>query len=230
MILLVNGPNLNLLGEREPEVYGSTTLADIERLVSETCAQYGVEVRAFQSNWEGALVDFIQEHRQEARGIIVNPGALTHSSYALHDCLKAVRAPAIEVHISNVHAREEWRRRSVISPATLGQIVGLGPAGYWLAAVHLCNELAHGAPAPGAQRGDPGADPRGEDPSARGGHGAALRPATQARRGLEPDQGGEHAIRPDTFRGRTVDLADLGDGAPEEYPVDLTKRGDYEPL
>lgn len=205
MILLVNGPNLNLLGEREPEVYGSTTLADIERLVTETCAQYGIEVRAFQSNWEGAIVDFIQEHRHQARGIIMNPGAFTHSSYAIHDCLKGVKAPTIEVHISNVHAREEWRRRSVVSPATLGQIVGLGPAGYWLAAVHLCNELTHGAAAVAPPRESP------------------------VRRGVEPDQGGEHTIRPDTFRGRTLDLSDLGE-APEEIPVDINKRGDYEPL
>jgi 3-dehydroquinate dehydratase-2 len=204
MILLVNGPNLNLLGEREPEVYGSTTLAEIERLVSDTCAQYGIQVRAFQSNWEGALVDFIQEHRHQARGIIVNPGALTHSSYALHDCLKGVRAPAIEVHISNVHAREEWRRRSVVSPATLGQIVGLGPAGYWLAALHLCNELSQGAPA------------------------TAPSTAPPVHRGVEPDQGGEHTIRHDTFGGRTIDLSDLGE-SPDEFPVDMNKRGEYEP-
>jgi 3-dehydroquinate dehydratase-2 len=210
MILLVNGPNLNLLGEREPEVYGTTTLADIERLVTETCAQYGIEVRAFQSNWEGAIVDFIQEHRHAARGIIMNPGAFTHSSFAIHDCLKGVKAPTIEVHISNVHAREEWRRRSVVSPATLGQIVGLGPAGYWLAAVHLCNELTHGAAAAVPPRERPAGD-------------------AVPRRGVEPDQGGEHAIRPDTFGGRTLDLSDFGD-APEEIPVDMNKRGDYEPL
>ncbi|HET7754144.1 MAG TPA: type II 3-dehydroquinate dehydratase, partial [Anaeromyxobacteraceae bacterium] len=183
MILLVNGPNLNLLGEREPEVYGSTTLADIERLVTETCAQYGIEVLAFQSNTEGALIDFIHEHRHQARGIIMNPGAFTHTSYALHDCLKGVRAPTIEVHISNVHAREEWRRRSVISPATHGQIVGLGPAGYWLAAVHLCNELTHGSQAQAPQ------------PSPAAGAAAGVR------RGLEPDQGGEHTIRPPRRRG-----------------------------
>ena len=212
MILLVNGPNLNLLGEREPEVYGSTTLADIERMVTETCAQYGLEVRAFQSNWEGAIVDFIHEHRHRARGIIINPGAFTHTSYALHDCLKGVKAPAIEVHISNVHAREEWRRRSVVSPATQGQIVGLGPAGYWLAAVHLCNELAQSAsPSTGAVQQEQAAQPRA------------------AGRGLEPDQGGEHTIRPETFRGRTVDLAELGD-QPGDIPVDMNKRGDYEPL
>ena len=134
--------NLNLLGEREPEVYGSTTLAEIERLVTETCAQYGVEVRAFQSNWEGAILDFLQEHRHAARGVILNPGALTHTSYALHDCLKVIPAPTIEVHLSNVHAREAFRRQSVVSPAVKGVIAGLGPSGYWLAAIQLCTDLA----------------------------------------------------------------------------------------
>jgi len=129
MILLVNGPNLNLLGEREPDVYGSTTLHDIERMVAEACAAYGREVRAFQSNHEGAILDFIQEHRRDARGLIVNPGAFTHTSYALHDCLKSISFPVIEVHVSIVHDREEWRRQVLIAPATRGLIVGLGPAG-----------------------------------------------------------------------------------------------------
>ncbi len=145
MILLLNGPNLNLLGEREPQVYGTATLADVEDMVRDTCAPYGVEVKAIQSNYEGALVDFLQENRQAARGVIVNPGALGHTSYALHDALKAMSCPAVEVHISNVHAREEWRRVSVLSPATRGQIVGLGTTGYYLAALWLCNELAGAA-------------------------------------------------------------------------------------
>jgi len=142
MILLVNGPNLNLLGEREPEVYGTETLDDVERIVREACAAYGVEVVAFQSNAEGAILDFLQEHRREARGVVINPGALTHTSYALHDCLRALPCPAIEVHLSNVHAREEWRRRSVVAPACAGQIAGLGTAGYHYAATHLCALLA----------------------------------------------------------------------------------------
>ena len=146
MILLVNGPNLNLLGEREPEVYGAETLADVERIVREACAAHSIEVEAFQSNAEGALIDFIQAHRHDARGIILNPGALTHTSYALHDCLKAVRAPTIEVHVSNVHAREEWRRRSVISPAARGVLAGLGVQGYRLAALWLCERIAAEAP------------------------------------------------------------------------------------
>ncbi len=142
MILLVNGPNLNLLGEREPEVYGHTTLRDIEHLVTEACAAYGREVKAFQSNHEGALVDFIHEHRHAARGLIINPGAFPHTSYTLHDCLKALSFPVVEVHISNVHAREEWRRTDLLAPATRGQIVGLGPSGYYYAAVWLCSQAA----------------------------------------------------------------------------------------
>jgi 3-dehydroquinate dehydratase-2 len=147
MILLVNGPNLNLLGEREPALYGNATLADVEQLVSAACAPYGVDVKTFQSNWEGAIIDFLQEHRREAQGVILNAGALTHTSYALHDCLKALSCPAIEVHITNVHAREEWRRRSVLAAACAGQIAGLGVAGYHYAAVHLCNTLAEAAQA-----------------------------------------------------------------------------------
>lgn len=172
MILLVNGPNLNLLGEREPEVYGATTLAEVEEMVREACAGYGVEVVAFQSNWEGAILDFLQEHRQAAQGVILNPGALTHTSRALHDCLKALRCPAVEVHISNIHAREPWRRESLVAPACAGQITGLGIAGYHYAATHLCGLLAQ---AQRAASGEPAGEPPAEegesipvDPSARG--------------------------------------------------------------
>jgi 3-dehydroquinate dehydratase-2 len=157
MILLVNGPNLNLLGEREPAVYGRTTLREIEEMVRHACAGWKVEVVAFQSNHEGALIDFVQEHRRRARGLIVNPGALTHTSHALHDCLKAVDLPAIEVHLSNVHAREEFRRESVVAPACRGQISGLGPRGYLLAAEWLCAETAQPLRAARARRaGRPG--------------------------------------------------------------------------
>ncbi len=149
MILLVNGPNLNLLGEREPDVYGRTTLAEIEEMVRHACAGWNVGVTAFQSNHEGQLIDFIQEHRRQARGIVINPGALTHTSVALHDCLKAVGLPAIEVHLSNVHAREEFRRTSVVAPACRGQIAGLGPRGYLLAAEWLCAETARRVAVPG---------------------------------------------------------------------------------
>jgi 3-dehydroquinate dehydratase-2 len=141
MILLVNGPNLNLLGEREPEVYGATTLADIERMVREHCAARGVEVRAFQSNHEGALLDFIQEHRKAAHGMILNGGALTHTSYALRDCIQGVRIPTVEVHISHIHAREPFRSTSLVAPACRGQITGLGVRGYLLAATWLLDEL-----------------------------------------------------------------------------------------
>ncbi len=141
MILVVNGPNLNLLGEREPEVYGRSTLADIDQLVRDACAAWDVEVRTFQSNHEGAIIDFLHEHRKRARGIIINPGALTHTSYSLHDCLKAIPVPAVEVHISNIHAREAFRRTSVVAPACRGQITGLGLRGYLLAAEWLCAEI-----------------------------------------------------------------------------------------
>ena len=142
MILLVNGPNLNLLGEREPDVYGRTTLREIEEMVRNACAGWKVDVVAFQSNHEGELIDFIHEHRRRARGIIVNPGAFTHTSLALHDALKAVDLPAIEVHLSNIQAREDFRRTSVVAPACRGQISGLGPRGYLLAAEWLCAETA----------------------------------------------------------------------------------------
>ena len=147
MILLVNGPNLNLLGEREPEIYGRTTLAEVEEMVQKAVDGWKVDnwkprVEAFQSNSEGALIDFIQSKRKEAKGIIINPGGLTHTSVALHDCLKAVPVPSVEVHISNLHAREEWRRTSVTAGACRGQITGLGVRGYLLAAEWLCAEIA----------------------------------------------------------------------------------------
>jgi 3-dehydroquinate dehydratase-2 len=142
MILLVNGPNLNLLGEREPEIYGTATLADVEEMVRQACAGWDVRIQAFQSNHEGEILDFIQEHRKRARGVVVNPGALTHTSHALHDCLKAVNLPAVEVHLSNVYAREDFRRTSVVAPACRGQISGLGVRGYILAAEWLCAETA----------------------------------------------------------------------------------------
>jgi 3-dehydroquinate dehydratase II len=141
MILLVNGPNLNLLGEREPEIYGHTTLHEIEKLVRDACAGWNVEVKTFQSNHEGALIDFLQEHRARARGIVINAGAYTHTSYAIHDCLKSIPVPAVEVHISNIHAREAFRRQSIIAPACRGVIAGLGIRGYILAAEWLCAEI-----------------------------------------------------------------------------------------
>jgi 3-dehydroquinate dehydratase-2 len=142
MILLVNGANLNLLGEREPEIYGRTTLTEIEEMVRKAAEGWKVKIEPFQSNHEGALIDFIQSKRKEAKGIIINPGAFTHTSIALHDCLKAVPCPAIEVHLSNLHTREEWRKASVTAAACRGQITGLGARGYLLAAEWLCAEIA----------------------------------------------------------------------------------------
>lgn len=138
-ILLINGPNLNLLGTREPDIYGTDTLKSIIDGLQRTAAKHtaGFEIEAFQSNHEGELVDAIQRHGFDAAGIIINPGALTHYSIAVRDALTAVKTPVIEVHLSNIHAREEFRHRSVIAPIALGQVVGLGANGYDLALSYL---------------------------------------------------------------------------------------------
>jgi 3-dehydroquinate dehydratase-2 len=141
-ILVLNGPNLNLLGTREPEQYGRDTLADVERLCAEAGAKHGVEIECRQSNHEGVLIDWIHEAgREVAAGnmlvVVMNPGAYTHTSIALHDAIKGASVPLIELHISNVHAREEFRHRSYISPAARGIIVGLGVKGYALAIAAL---------------------------------------------------------------------------------------------
>jgi 3-dehydroquinate dehydratase-2 len=132
-LLLVNGPNLNTLGSREPEIYGTATLADIERMVSERAADLGADVRAFQANGEGDLINWIQREQKDAAGMIVNAGALTHSSIALRDAIAATDLPAIEVHISNVYRREEFRHKSLLGAVCTGSIVGLGAHGYVLA-------------------------------------------------------------------------------------------------
>lgn len=132
-LLVLHGPNLNLLGVREPEVYGKVSFDDLNRSIKQKAAEVGIEVRILQSNSEGELIDAIHDALSWADGIIINPGALTHYSYAIRDALVAVRLPCIEVHISNIHSREEWRRRSVISPVVTGQIVGFGSSGYLLA-------------------------------------------------------------------------------------------------
>lgn len=132
-ILVVNGPNLNLLGTREPETYGTTTLEDIINRLNGIANFAGAEVHAFQSNHEGALVDFIQQEGPASLGMIINPGAFTHYSYAIRDAIVAVGIKSLEVHISNIHAREKFRRRSVIAPVCVGQMSGLGSEVYSLA-------------------------------------------------------------------------------------------------
>jgi 3-dehydroquinate dehydratase II len=140
-LLLLNGPNLNLLGTRQPEIYGRVTLADIERAVQEAAQARGVEVRTLQSNSEGALIDALQDARTWADGVIFNAGAFTHYSYALVDAIIAIEIPVIEVHISNIHARDAWRHVSLIAPVVAGSVVGFGWRGYLLALDGLLGRL-----------------------------------------------------------------------------------------
>jgi 3-dehydroquinate dehydratase II len=138
-ILLVNGPNLNLLGTREPHIYGSTTLADVEEMTRKAAAEHGIEVRCVQSNHEGVLLDAIHEARNRDLGIIINPGAFTHTSVALHDALAAVEVPTVEVHISNIHKREAFRHHSYVSSVAEAVIAGAGTRGYLMAVDYLAN-------------------------------------------------------------------------------------------
>ncbi|MBY0246987.1 MAG: type II 3-dehydroquinate dehydratase [Nitrospiraceae bacterium] len=145
-ILVLHGPNLNLLGNREESVYGTTTLAEIDALLSKLGSELGVELEIRQSNHEGELVTWIQEARGNYHGIIINPAAYTHTSIAVRDALSAVEIPAIEVHLSNIHRREEFRRHSYVSGVALGQISGFGPIGYLLALRGLHEHLSlHGS-------------------------------------------------------------------------------------
>jgi len=144
-ILVLNGPNLNLLGKREPNIYGNNTLDHLIEHLKKLAESYGVVMDAFQSNHEGDLIDQIHHAGAENyTGIILNPGAFTHYSYAIRDAIASIHVPAVEVHISNVHARESFRRESVIAPVTVGQIVGFGFFGYELALKALVEYIKRG--------------------------------------------------------------------------------------
>jgi 3-dehydroquinate dehydratase-2 len=139
-IVVVNGPNLNLLGKREPKIYGTRTHADLVKTLRAKARELDVTVSVFQSNDEGEIIDHLQKEAPGALGIVINPGALSHYSLALYDCLQALAVPTVEVHLSNIHAREEFRSKSVTARAARGVIMGLGFDGYGLALEYLAKQ------------------------------------------------------------------------------------------
>jgi 3-dehydroquinate dehydratase-2 len=139
-IVVVNGPNLNLLGKREPDIYGTRSLDDLTNILEAKAKHLGLDVECFQSNDEGEIIDFLQQHAPGSLGIVINPAALSHYSLGLYDCLQALALPVVEVHISNIHAREEFRSRSVTARAARGMITGLGFRGYELAMDFLAEQ------------------------------------------------------------------------------------------
>jgi 3-dehydroquinate dehydratase-2 len=141
-VLVVHGCNLNLLGEREPELYGRATLSEIDQQIESLASELGLEVRIVQSNHEGEIIEAIQDARQWADGIVINPAGFTTTSVGILDAIKATRLPAVEVHLSNVHAREEFRRQSIIAAATVGQVCGFGLNSYLLALRGLAAQLS----------------------------------------------------------------------------------------
>lgn len=143
-ILVIHGPNLNLLGQREPEVYGSLTMDEINRRLQDYASGQDMTLRVFQSNHEGSLIDALHDAMEWADGVVINPGAYTHTSYALRDAISAVGLPVVEVHMSNVHARERFRHRSLLAPACLGQVVGFGWRSYLLGLQALRSHLMTG--------------------------------------------------------------------------------------
>jgi 3-dehydroquinate dehydratase-2 len=140
-ILVLNGPNLNLLGVREPATYGAETLADVEKLCRITAKEHGLDVDFRQSNHEGELVTWIQEARGTMDGVVINPAAYSHTSVAIHDALRMLDVPIVEVHLSNIHAREAFRHHSYVSAVATGVICGLGPLGYRLAIAALADKI-----------------------------------------------------------------------------------------
>jgi len=140
-ILVINGPNLNMMGKRDPKHYGEETLESIEKALSQKAQELGCELSFFQSNHEGYIIDFIQKETPLSDGILINPGALTHYGYSLHDALVDSRLPVVEVHLSDIHAREAWRRKSVIADITIKQIAGFKAESYTLGLIALINHI-----------------------------------------------------------------------------------------